>query len=180
MAQSTSQSVALLLEDKTGQLTGSEFVDKYNRLSLSYRCTSQDENRVTYSVFDQTNGILVAFVPIFMLEFGADNSLGVIHFGPKESLQMKKYLTKPSILAGTRTRKFTSRDGNEYTWQYRNSDDFEWTCSNSSGELAAYYRRGGPNRNPSNMLIVEDKYKDSASELLATLMIMRHIVAHSL
>ncbi|PFH53652.1 hypothetical protein AMATHDRAFT_137094 [Amanita thiersii Skay4041] len=180
MAQAAKAGSALFLEDKPAHPSGSEFLDVYKRMSITYRCTAQDHNRLTYSVFDTTNG-MPAFVPVFMLEFGADNSLGAIHFGPKESLQMKKYLTKTSILASTRMRKFTARDGAEYSWQYRGSDDYEWTLLNSNGDLVAYYRRGGPTRNPaSSMLIIEDKFKHVACEIVATLKIMKHIATHNL
>ncbi|KAF8625305.1 hypothetical protein AX15_005437 [Amanita polypyramis BW_CC] len=156
------QPAALILQERTDPAGTIFFTDVQNRLSVSCRCTSDDEKGLTWSVFDQTGVVGLAFVPIYMLEFGPDKSLGVVRFGPKESMPMKKYLARTSILASSRTRKFISRDKKEYSWHHRGSDEYEWICLDSYGDMVAYYRHGSTN--PSgiklpNILLLEEKAK---------------------
>lgn len=89
---------AFVLQEKDEPNGAISFNDMQNRLSISYRRTVSNDKGSTWSVFDQTGLGGGAFVPVFMLEFGRDHSLGVIHTGPKECMSIRKYLSKATIL----------------------------------------------------------------------------------
>lgn len=91
----TSYGMAFFLEDRTGELTGSEFVDLYDRMRLTYRCTARDSSHVAYVIYDATTSS-GASRPLVALDFGPNHQLGTISFGPGSSMEMKKYLTKLS------------------------------------------------------------------------------------
>jgi hypothetical protein len=86
-----------LLEDKTGKLTGSDFVDINDRLRLRLRCTAQAPTHTAYMILNMTHGN-DARNPLIALAFGADNSLGTITIGSGVSMTMKQYLVKLSSL----------------------------------------------------------------------------------
>jgi hypothetical protein len=82
-----------ILEDKSGMLTGSDFVDINDRLRLSFRCTAHDQTRTAYMIYDSRYGS----GPLVALDFGSHNSLGVINFASSgRQLPMKNYLVKRS------------------------------------------------------------------------------------
>ena len=85
------------LEDKTGELTGSEFVDLHDRMRLIYRCTARDHSHTAYMIYDATTSF-GASRALLALDFGPNNQLGTINFGPNSSMEMKKYLAKLSPL----------------------------------------------------------------------------------
>lgn len=92
----TNYGMPYFLEDKSGRLTGSEFVDLHDRMHLSYRCTARDATHTAYMIYDmKSHG---ASRPLVALDFGPNNQLGTISFGPTSSAEMKKYLTKVSTL----------------------------------------------------------------------------------
>jgi len=174
---------AYVLQERNEPNGAISYNDMQNRLSISYRCTLKNDKGTTWSVFDQTGLGGGAFVPVFMLEFGRDHGLGVIHTGPKECVSMRKFLSKASLLGNTRIRKFKGTDSKEYTWSHREMGEYEWVCMDSGADIVAYYRRGGVSRagvKSSNILVVEERCKKLACDFVATLMIMRHIVTHEL
>lgn len=91
----TNYGMAFFLEDKTGELTGSEFVDLNDRMHLTYRCTARNSTHIAYMIYDATTSS-GASRPLVALDFGPNNQLGTISFGPDSSMEMKKYLTKLS------------------------------------------------------------------------------------
>ncbi|KAK2464791.1 hypothetical protein APHAL10511_003209 [Amanita phalloides] len=176
---------ALVLQERSEPNGAISFNDMQGRLSVSYRCTVNGEKGrgSTWSIFDQTGLGGGAFVPVFMLEFGRNNALGVIHTGPKECMSMKKYLGKTSLLGNSRVRKFTATDGKEYIWSHREIGEYEWVCMDVNADIVSYYRRGGTSRagvKSNNILVVEERCKKVACDFVATLMIMRHILVHNL
>lgn len=94
----TNYGMAYFLEDKSGRLTGSEFVDLHDRMRLSYRCTARDESHTAYMIFDTTNNY-GGTKPLLALSFPANNHLGTISLSPENSMPMKRYLTKVSPLS---------------------------------------------------------------------------------
>jgi hypothetical protein len=86
----------IFLEDQTGLLTGSKFVDLYNRKTLSYECISHDSMGTTYGVSDCGS---VRYKPDVILQFGADNSLGSIKVGNGVTIAMDIYLPRVSFFA---------------------------------------------------------------------------------
>lgn len=97
----TTWGMAYMLEDRSGQLTGSEFIDLNGRLCLSYRCTARDVTHSAYMIFNTTSSgeFTGSYTrPVVALDFGPNNTLGTIIFVPETSIQMKKYLVKVSPL----------------------------------------------------------------------------------
>ncbi|KAF8878852.1 hypothetical protein BD779DRAFT_1612978 [Infundibulicybe gibba] len=177
--------MAYFLEDKSGKLTASEFVDIHDRLRYSLRCTANDSTRTAYMIYNTTRSASVTTVPLVVLDFGPNNALGNVTFVPNEPIQMKRYLVKPSTLGSSKIRKFTASNGEEYQWVWRGKGDQEWACTNNSGYLVAYYSLKTPGEpeypNSSGcMLTVEEEYGHLACEMLASLLIMRHIAEHNL
>ncbi|KAF9456047.1 hypothetical protein BDZ94DRAFT_1178601 [Collybia nuda] len=180
----TNYPMSYFLEDKSGSLSGSEFVDLNDRMRLSYRCTAREETHTAYMIYNTTNGY-GASRPLLALEFGPHNKLGTITFGVDSSMDMRKYLSKISSLRSSKSRKFIASDNQEYRWGWRVKDDQEWTCTNSHGCLIAYYNLKTPGEpeyvdSSGCMLTVEQQYGHLAPEMLASLMIMRHISAYDL
>ena len=88
------------LEDQTGRLTGSEFIDLHDRMSLIYRRCGRDATRPMYVIYDKKQKYSCAQIPFVALEFGPDDSLGTITFpGDGRQLPMEDYLTKLSPLS---------------------------------------------------------------------------------
>lgn len=169
-----------LLEDKTGNLTGSHFVDINDRLRLMLRCTTRGSTHATYIICNTTAGT----EPVVTLNFGSNNSLGTIAFGSGPQVPMSSFLeSSPNGSAKSRT--FTGSDGNQYRWSWRTTQSEEWTCTNASNHQVASYSLkvpGEPEYDHSSgcVLTIEEAYPHLAAEMLASLTIMRHIVAHDL
>lgn len=122
------------LEDKTGHLTGSEFIDMHDRMKLLYRRrrNNPSPDYHVYQIYDTTRDFFDGFnEPKITLTFGIDNSLGTVGFGAggemgEHTIRMEKYLSVVNQTAGPRLRKFWASDGNEYRWGWRLADN-EWT-----------------------------------------------------
>lgn len=175
------------LEDKTGSLSGSDFVDINDRIRFSYRCTARDTTRVAYIIFNVTSGH--SNTPVAALDFAPDGGWGTVTYTSGSTagahMAMKKYLAKTSFLGSTKNRKFTASDGNEYEWKWRQGADREWSCTNIQGETIAYYSLkvpGEPEYASSSgcTLTVEEAYPHLIVEMLTSLLIMRHIVESNL
>ncbi|KAG1762884.1 hypothetical protein EDD22DRAFT_822936 [Suillus occidentalis] len=176
----TSYGMPYLLEDKTGKLTGSQFVDINDRLRLTLRCTARGSTHSTYIIYNTTVGT----DSVATLNFGSNNSLGTIAFGSGPQVPMGSFL-EPSPNGSAKSRKFIGSDGQQYRWSWRTTEDEEWTCTNASNHhVAAYSLKvpGEPEYPHSSgcVLIVEEAYPHLAAEMLASLIIMRHIAAHNL
>ena len=128
---------SIFLEDKTGRLTGSEFIDVYDRMRFVLRRTVHEPTHTAYILYNAANS-----KPVAALDYGPHNALGSVTFSPTNVIPMKKYLTKtgwvpskicdgdcfdtsPPLSHGSR--KFTASDGQEYIWSYRQQVDQEWT-----------------------------------------------------
>ncbi|TRM65568.1 hypothetical protein BD626DRAFT_398924 [Schizophyllum amplum] len=168
---------SFFLEDKTGRLTGSEFVDVYDRMRFVLRRTVHEPSHSAYIIYNAATS-----KPVAALDYGPHNALGSISFSSTNTMPMKKYLTKAT---GHQSRKFVASDGQEYIWSYRQQADQEWTCTNTSGYLIAYYSLktpGEPDYPGSSgcTLTIEEPFGHLAAEMLVSLLIMRHIAAHNL
>jgi hypothetical protein len=97
----TKYGMPFFLEDKTGLLTGSDFIDLHDRMGLTYRRSAQDATRTAYMIYDLASSRRSAApMPLAVLDFGSNNSLGTIIFpadGRRPS--MKDYLSKLSTLS---------------------------------------------------------------------------------
>lgn len=119
------------------------------------------------------------------LAFGPDDSLGTIVFESRSPMAMSEYLRRVSLLSSSKSRKFLASDGEEYQWSWRSTKGHEWTCTGQGQQLIATYTLkvvGEPDYISSSgcVLTIDEAYPHLAVEILATLTIMRHIVAHNL
>lgn len=175
------------LEDKTGRLTGSDFNDLHDRMKLLYRPRSRDPSRGIYDIYDASSGRSDSYeTPVVTLTFGSDNSLGTIKFAQdSRAREMGRYLSQVNTLGGSRLRRFFASDGNEYRWGWRLAEGDEWTCTNSKGEIISNYNLKSPGEptyvhSSGCMLTVDESFRHLAVEMLATVMIMRHIAKYDL
>ncbi|KAF9066701.1 hypothetical protein BDP27DRAFT_1384231 [Rhodocollybia butyracea] len=182
----TTYGMPYFLEDKTGKLTGSEFVDIHDRLRLTYRrSTDKQSPHTAYMIYNTSPHIYnPAFAQALVaLDFGPEHALGTVSFSSKICIPMKKYLVKLS--ARGRMYKFIGSDSQEYFWSWRSQPNQEWTCTNASGYLAAYYSLktpGEPHYEASSgcSLTIDESFGHLAPEMLASLMILRHISEYNL
>ena len=92
------------LEDTTGQLTGSDFVDLHNRMHLSLKPTLRDAQHSAYIIYDLSSrsgggrgGLLV---PLATLDFGPHGALGSVKIGDGDHIPMGHYLIKSPGFSG--------------------------------------------------------------------------------
>ncbi|KAE9389962.1 hypothetical protein BT96DRAFT_959896 [Gymnopus androsaceus JB14] len=176
----------LIPVNKTGKLTGSEFVDIHDRLRLTFRrSTVKDSSHTAYMIYNTSSHIPnpACAQALVALDFGPGSSLGTVSFSSNICIPMKKYLMKLS--ARGRTYKFIGSDSQEYFWRWRSQANQEWTCTNASGYLIAYYSLktpGEPQYEGSSgcSLTIDESFGHLAPELLGSLMIMRHISEYNL
>ncbi|CDO76049.1 hypothetical protein BN946_scf184696.g1 [Trametes cinnabarina] len=166
------------LQDTTGRITGSEFVDLHDRMRLSLRQTLRDAHRVAYVIYDTSARLLV---PLATLDFGPNNALGTIKIGDGEHIPMGQYLARSG---SGKSRKFRASDGQDYRWTLQSDGDWQCTNARSGYHIATYSMKpaGEPQYTSSSgcMLTVEEAYPHLVGELLASLTIMRHIEQHNL
>ncbi|KAF8880340.1 hypothetical protein CPB84DRAFT_1687614 [Gymnopilus junonius] len=175
------------LEDKSGRLAGSEFVDLHDRMRLVYHPKERSSTQSVYEIYDTTISTYNAFrKPVVTLSFGPNNTLGTISYSrDRTARQMGAYLSQVNEIAGSKLRCFFASDGNEYRWGYRLIPNDEWTCTNNTGAIISHYNLKTPGEPPyynssGCMLTVEEDYGHLACEMLATVMIMRHIDKYDL
>ena len=140
----------VFLEDKSGRLTGSEFVDLYDRMKLNYRRIARDSERTVYGIYDTSPGSESPNTAVITLTFGADNSLGTIRVRRSNDMEMDTYLSRVTIFArwnlflififspltnkfliviSSKSRHFVASDNQRYRWRHRYADDQEWAVS---------------------------------------------------
>lgn len=176
------------LEDTTGNITDSNFVDLYQRMSFSVRRTMHTTERSVLMIYDASSSSRAGrgglMLPVVCIEFGGNNALRTIKIGQGEPVDIERYLCRISR-SNSLARKFVASDGQEYRWTYTGTEDAEWTCTNSRGYAVASYILKAP-REPKYehssgcMLWIEETYPHIAGELLASLTIMRHIAKYNL
>ncbi|RPD58662.1 hypothetical protein L227DRAFT_504878 [Lentinus tigrinus ALCF2SS1-6] len=184
----TNFGLPFFLEDTTGKIGGSDFVDLHNRMHLSLKQTLRDAHHTAYIIYDLSSraaggrgGLLV---PLATLDFGPNNALGTVKIGDGDHVQMGHYLSKVPGFSSSKSRKFRAADGQEYRWTLQ--VDGEWQCTNAKTNyhVATYSMKpaGEPQYSSSSgcMLTVEEAYPHLVGELLASLVIMRHIEQHNL
>jgi hypothetical protein len=151
--------VPFMLYDRTGSLSGSEFNDVHDRISLHVRCMLRDPDGTSqYGVY---NPQLNFDMPVVTFEYGAGGALGnITMFGSGGSLRTQAisaflveaggyvdanansprpllfflHTSTHAMFLPThrpRHRKFTASDGHRYSWSWRTSNDkdLEWSVS---------------------------------------------------
>ncbi|KAH8107666.1 hypothetical protein BXZ70DRAFT_4127 [Cristinia sonorae] len=161
----------LYLIDKTpNNLTDSEFTDMYERVRMRVHCTLRNADRTVVMVYK--SGVMA---PLACLEYGAGNALGTIQVNGKAAVPMNDYLIR--VTKGSR--KFVASDGQTYTWKYTPDAEEVWQCLNPRSYSVATYGSSGASSNSHN-LTIEEGWIHLTAELLASLVIMRHIVKYNL
>ena len=79
------------LEDQRGDMTNSDFVDYYGRMSFNIRCTLSAGGHNAYAVTDTLSGSRAA---LSTLVFGPGNALGTVQYGQSAHVPMDQYLVK--------------------------------------------------------------------------------------
>ncbi|GJJ16243.1 hypothetical protein Clacol_010539 [Clathrus columnatus] len=189
----TTYGIPLFFEDKTGKITGSDFVDIYDRSPMLRVAQVVQSDRILRYIYDVGSTSIASSrgysssEPEVTLEFGTDYSLGSIYFGrsSSRSIPMERYLRRLSPSGSSLVRVFRASDGSDYIWGYRVDMDHEWTCTNMSTlKLIGHYdlKPAGepPYRSSGNVLTVYEEYQHLSIDLLASLLIMRHIAEHRL
>ncbi|CDO69462.1 hypothetical protein BN946_scf184817.g22 [Trametes cinnabarina] len=116
------------------------------------------------------------------MEFNPNGALGTISFPSlATSMPMNQYLRKTSMFAGPLSRKFTASNGEDYRWLHRGVKEHEWTCVDSRDYVVAHYTLKPPDQ-PSyntsgNILTIYEPWVHIATEILASLTIMRHLAS---
>jgi len=91
----TTYGMPYLLEDKTGKLTGSDFVDINDRFRLTLRCTARGSTHTTYIIYDKAY-MTDSVTPLVTLNFGPNHSLGTISFGSGAQIPINEFLVETS------------------------------------------------------------------------------------
>ena len=92
------------LEDMTGALTGSDFVDIHDRMRFSVRCTLRDASRTVYMIHNggglYDDGVSRSssrvVEPAAVLDYGPNGALGWVTIGSGQPVPMGTYLAKVS------------------------------------------------------------------------------------
>ncbi|CAK5267036.1 unnamed protein product [Mycena citricolor] len=193
---STRYGMPYILEDTTGSLTGSEFIDINERMHFRVRCTAKDTQHTAYMIYNSHHssnpGRVAIPLPVAGLDFGREHALGTISYS-SEGVPMRKYLVRPESKVisfgihsgGHRVRRFLASDGQVYQWARKTHVNQEWTCTDLNGYVIASYSLkspGEPDYTTSSGCILEiaEQSGGLAVEILASLLIMRHIVAYDL
>ncbi|KAF7378220.1 hypothetical protein MSAN_00246800 [Mycena sanguinolenta] len=181
----TRYGIPYIFEDTTGRLTGSDFIDIHDRLRFTVRCTAHDTCHTAYMIYNTSPTVFQSAIPkpVVALDFGANNALGTISF-TSNPMPMRKYLTKHAM-GSSKVRRFVGSDGQVYQWARQTQPNQEWTCTNSNNYVIASYSlkaQGEPEYTNSSGCILEiaEQFGSLASELIASLWIMRHIARYDL
>jgi len=174
------------LEDRTGQLTNSDFDDMYDR---QFFHVARAPGRTSTRIYEMSirasrhrSSLPLTAEPIIQLDFMPDESLGTVWFlrGPMtDSVPMGKYLKKTAFFGGSLSRRFVGSDGREYKWGFQTHAGQEWSCTTGDDYLVAHYDLKPANVQTydvsGNSLTIYEGFQGVAAEILATLVIMRHI-----
>ncbi|KAI0734854.1 hypothetical protein C8Q72DRAFT_328807 [Fomitopsis betulina] len=183
------------LEDRSGLYTGSDFDDIYDRLFLRVAPppgSSTDGPPAALMIYNvgrrsssPRDNRPIQREPAVVLEFGQNATLGRISFvGTSTAVPMNQYLKKTSLFGGSLVRKFCASNGEEYKWTYKSNSDQAWSCTDSHDYIVAQYTLKPLNkpvfRTSGNMLTINEAHANLATEMLASLTIMRHIATYHL
>jgi len=183
-----------ILEDRSGVYNSSDFDDIYDRLFLRIAESSRDAESSVSMIYDmgrrssrRPDSRHFDRQPSVVLDFGPNGKLGNVHFMQPLaacSLPMYQYLRKTTIFGGSLSRRFRGSDGREYRWSHRSIEGQEWTCTTAENHLVAHYNLKSPGvpafHVSGNVLTINESFSQLATELLASLTIMRHIAQHNL
>lgn len=95
----TTYGIPYFLEDRSGSLNGSEFVDLHDRMRLTLRCTAKDASRQAYMIYKtSSNSYQPSFPhPSVALDFESGGGLGSVTLAGQSPIPMKKFLARVSV-----------------------------------------------------------------------------------
>lgn len=180
------KAIPITLEDRTAAITNTDFDDMYDRVFFQVVRNPGDTVTKIYEMHvrasRQRHGAPVRNgEPVITLSFLPDETLGTISFCKlRMSMPMNQFLRKMSFFGSSLMRKFTASDGREYKWSYRSLEQQEWTCSTADDSyLVAHYDLKPPELPiydvSGNKLIIYPHFAHITADILASLLIMRHI-----
>jgi len=181
----------LTFEDRTGQITNSDFDDMYDRMFFH---VARQPGSTTTKIYEMSirasrhrSTLPLGRDPIIHLNFQADENLGTVSFFKPPftgSIPMAQYLKKTSFFGKSSSRKFIGSDGREYKWGYKTLTGQEWSCTTMENALVAHYDLKPSNVRTydvsGNNLIVYESFAHMCAEILASFLIMRHIAQFNL
>ncbi|PPQ98225.1 hypothetical protein CVT26_003396 [Gymnopilus dilepis] len=183
--------VPLTFEDRTGQLTNTDFDDMYDRRFFH---VTRQPGHTTTKIYEMNhrasryrNALPLVREAIVHLDFQPDETLGTISFfkAPYQgTIPMSRYLKKTAFFGPSLSRKFTASDGREYKWSFRMFAGQEWSLTTMDNALVAHYDLKPPNVRTYDVtgsnLIIYEPYSHLVPEILASFLIMRHIAQFNL
>jgi len=167
----------LFLEDTSGFITGpTDFLDIYDRPPFVCVENAMEiaARRTTVCIFDKRrsrdSGVTLIFEPGMICT--------VILGQNGRELDIQRWLRT----VGPSLRRFRGSDGELYEWSYRSRSSHEWSCLQlGSGILVAHYDLKSQHepryRTSGNVLTVYERWSALSVELVASLIVMRHIHA---
>ncbi|RXW17866.1 hypothetical protein EST38_g7979 [Candolleomyces aberdarensis] len=187
------KTIPITLEDRTAAITNTDFDDMYDRVFYQVVRNPGDTITRIYEMHVRASRSRNAAPqgptkgePVILLQFQPDETLGMISF-PKTrtSMPMNQFLRKISFFGSSLMRKFVASDGREYKWSYRSLEEQEWTCSTADDSyLVAHYDLKPPEMPiydvSGNKLIIYPHFVHITADILASLLIMRHISQYNL
>jgi len=181
----------LVFEDKTGQYSTTDLDDIYDRMFFRVVQHSVSPSQTVILVYDRArrsnrrNSGPETIPPSVVLDFSPKSSgLGSVTFERMPPIPIKEFLKKMGTFGSSLNRRFVASDSNEYRWTRKAIPGQEWTCFNAYNQIVAHYDLKDPEetsfRTSGNSLIVDESLLPISAQLLATLIIMRHIEHHRL
>lgn len=184
------KTIPITLEDRTAAITNTDFDDMYDRVFFQVVRNPGDTATRIYEMHVRATRHRTAMPakgePVITLHFQPDETLGTITFNKHhKTMPMNHFLRKMSFFGSSLMRKFTASDGREYKWSYRSLDEQEWTCSTADDSyLVAHYDLKPPELPiydvSGNKLIIYPHFAHITADILASLLIMRHISQYNL
>ncbi|TRM57737.1 hypothetical protein BD626DRAFT_513899 [Schizophyllum amplum] len=183
-------SLPYTFEDRTGSIVDTDFDEMYDRAYFKVG-PSADAPGTSTSVYEMRHRASrhrdispLRHERRIRLDFAKDRSLGNIVWWDRTSIPMARFLKKVSVFGTSLQRKFTASDGREYAWTHRSVAEHEWTCATAENYLVAHYSlKRDPERVydvSGHTFTVYEPFLQLSMELIASLLIMRHIQHHHL
>ncbi|KAL1746216.1 hypothetical protein HDZ31DRAFT_34657 [Schizophyllum fasciatum] len=181
--------VPYTFEDRTGQLADTDFDEMYDRAYFKicpFMVSATSTSIMVYEMLHRASRHRDSLPPRherrMRLDFGKDHSLGSVLLTSGATVPMARFLKKLSVFGSSLQRKFAASDGCEYTWDHRSVPGHEWTCSTQDHYLVAHYTLKSAHERvygvSGNVLTVYGPFFHLSMELIASLIIMRHIYHH--
>ncbi|KIJ31668.1 hypothetical protein M422DRAFT_31679 [Sphaerobolus stellatus SS14] len=109
---------------------------------------------------------------------------GTVKLYGGQAVPLEKWLKKASTFGSTLLRQFRGTDGLYYQWRFRTQDNHEWACVQlQTNIVVAHYDVRSPAkpvyRTSGNVLTIYENCVHMSVEILASLVVMRHLQAFS-